>query len=465
MHPDFKILTQDMASRPKPQLIPRRYSNAPHQTLEDEDDIWYHKEKLCKEHIQEVLAKWKQIDDEIWAKVVVFEKNRRVAKAYARAPVLTVNGSDEDFDGFRIGLNGFDSPMKDRRTEEFKRHVGHGIKIKNGFDSPMKDRRTEEFKRHVGHGIKIKMDEAGNILLKRVSKCNIYVKNLSLDENAIGNEILKLPHSKNLSLDENAIGNEILKLPHSALPSEKPLKLFDMVKFQNNLKRELRRAYPDRKRLENQCLSAVAFVKNEEELLDCPIWILIINVVAIEMLKAKLPPTERIDIKDRPRIPIPEEDPYSLPGRSNNTLSAKLQYRGEKPPRLPPREIINKSNKEKEKEKEKKQYEDPYYHGLRARVSSFVSKTKSKLKKPPPALNYPSQPPQYEAPTPQGPQRSNGGRNTFAIHQHPMWYTRSVESGIDTDFTESPYNKIYGKLPVPRGYIPQHRIVHIGDWD
>lgn len=422
-----------MASRPKPQLIPRRYSNAPHQTLENEDDIWYHKEKLCKEHIQEVLAKWKQIDDEIWAKVVVFEKNRRVAKAYARAPVLTVNGSDEDFDGFRIGLNGFDSPMKDRRTEEFKRHVGHGIKIK--------------------------MDEAGNILLKRVSKCNIYVKNLSLDE--------------------NAIGNEILKLPHSALPSEKPLKLFDMVKFQNNLKRELRRAYPDRKRLENQCLSAVAFVKNEEELLDCPIWILIINVVAIEMLKAKLPPTERIDIKDRPRIPIPEEDPYSLPGRSNNTLSAKLQYRGEKPPRLPPREIISrsqnnphpfekskdKSNKEKEKEKEKKQYEDPYYHGLRARVSSFVSKTKSKLKKPPPALNYPSQPPQYEAPTPQGPQRSNGGRNTFAIHQHPMWYTRSVESGIDTDFTESPYNKIYGKLPVPRGYIPQHRIVHIGDWD
>lgn len=422
-----------MASRPKPQLIPRRYSNAPHQTLEDEDDIWYHKEKLCKEHIQEVLAKWKQIDDEIWAKIVVFEKNRRVAKAYARAPVLTVNGSDEDFDGFRIGLNGFDSPMKDRRTEEFKRHVGHGIKIK--------------------------MDEAGNILLKRVSKCNIYVKNLSLDE--------------------NAIGNEILKLPHSALPSEKPLKLFDMVKFQNNLKRELRRAYPDRKRLENQCLSAVAFVKNEEELLDCPIWILIINVVAIEMLKAKLPPTERIDIKDRPRIPIPEEDPYSLPGRSNNTLSAKLQYRGEKPPRLPPREIISrsqnnphpfekskdKSNKEKEKEKEKKQYEDPYYHGLRARVSSFVSKTKSKLKKPPPALNYPSQPPQYEAPTPQGPQRSNGGRNTFAIHQHPMWYTRSVESGIDTDFTESPYNKIYGKLPVPRGYIPQHRIVHIGDWD
>uniref|UniRef100_A0A1A9W6X4 MH2 domain-containing protein n=1 Tax=Glossina brevipalpis TaxID=37001 RepID=A0A1A9W6X4_9MUSC len=40
------------------------------------------------EHIQEVLDKWTQIDDEIWAKVIVFERNRRVAKAYARAPIL-----------------------------------------------------------------------------------------------------------------------------------------------------------------------------------------------------------------------------------------------------------------------------------------------------------------------------------------------------------------------------------------
>ena len=28
--------------------------------------------------------------------------SRRVAKAYARAPVLTVNGSDDGFDGFRF---------------------------------------------------------------------------------------------------------------------------------------------------------------------------------------------------------------------------------------------------------------------------------------------------------------------------------------------------------------------------
>ena len=68
------------------------------------------------------------------------------------------------------------------------------------------------------------------------------------------------------------------------------LQLFDMKKFQQNVNRELRRAYPDRRRLECQCLSAVAFVKSEPDLLDCPIWVLIINIVAMDMLKSKLPP-------------------------------------------------------------------------------------------------------------------------------------------------------------------------------
>lgn len=66
--------------------------------------------------------------------------------------------------------------------------------------------------------------------------------------------------------------------------------LFDMKKFQSNVNRELRRSYPDRRRLETQCLSAISFVKTDSDLLDCPIWVLIINVVAMDMLKSKLPP-------------------------------------------------------------------------------------------------------------------------------------------------------------------------------
>ncbi|CAG2060260.1 unnamed protein product, partial [Timema podura] len=88
-----------------------------------------------KDHIHEVLEKWTQIDDEIWAKVIVLERNRRVAKAYARAPVLTINGSDDGFDGFRIGLGGFENPMRDAKTEELKNHVGHVSFIIRGRSS------------------------------------------------------------------------------------------------------------------------------------------------------------------------------------------------------------------------------------------------------------------------------------------------------------------------------------------
>ena len=89
-----------------------------------------------------MLNKWQSIDDEIWAKIIVLERNRRVAKAYARAPVLTVNGSDDGFDGFRIGLAGFDNPMRDAKTEDVIRNIGqvdeknNSSKNKQGDQSP-----------------------------------------------------------------------------------------------------------------------------------------------------------------------------------------------------------------------------------------------------------------------------------------------------------------------------------------
>ena len=161
----------------------------------------------------------------------------------ARAPVLTVNGSDDGFDGFRIGLAGFDNPMRDPRTEEVKKLIGQGCKIK--------------------------MDDSGNILVKRIAKSNVYVKTASSED--------------------NAVSSEILKLPNAALEPEKPVKLFDMKKFQQNVSREMKRSYPDRRKLETQCVSTVAFVRNEGDILDCPCWIMLINVVAMDMLKSKMP--------------------------------------------------------------------------------------------------------------------------------------------------------------------------------
>ncbi|XP_059086205.1 uncharacterized protein LOC131882930 isoform X2 [Tigriopus californicus] len=362
----------------------------------EEDDVWYQKEKLYKDHILEVLNKWESIDDEIWAKVIVLERNRRVAKAYARAPVLTVNGSNDGFDGFRIGVNGFENPMRDPKTEEFKAQIGQGCKIK--------------------------MDETGNILIKRFSKHSIFVKN---------------------TIEENAVSNDILKLPNGLLDLEKPFKLFDMKKFQQNVNREMKRNYPDRRKLECQCISTIAFSKNEPELLDSPIWIMLINVVALEMLKAKMPmpslpisssqvsfsasssasptrPNGRHSSEPRKRFVASgssDEDPYSLTPSGSSGSSGKGNNSGrenggnsngssgENIPRLPPRDKeyfgpqnwskaqlrpdysddmdeenhtltksksrIRPSRKSEEKRKHHESGDDPYYCGLRARVPNF----------------------------------------------------------------------------------------------
>ncbi|XP_017049714.1 uncharacterized protein LOC108093878 isoform X2 [Drosophila ficusphila] len=495
---------------------------------EEEEDIWYQKDKLYKEHIQEVLDKWTQIDDEIWAKVIVFERNRRVAKAYARAPVLTINGSDDGFDGMRIGLCGFDNPMRDQKTDEMKRVIGQGVKIK--------------------------MDDAGNILIRRYAKSNVYVKSTASSPN-----------------EETSIGAEILKLPNQALESEKIVKLFDMKKFQSNVNRELRRAYPDRRRLETQCLSSVAFVKSENDILECPIWVLIVNVVAMDMLKSKLPPVQRpiVDIKNRPRIPIPDEDPYSVAGNGSggssgssgfgsghqSQLHAQQQQqlgkhlngnggghvaatreqlllqtqqlahkRSEKPPKLPPRDNIYShdlipkpdyddidletriklSRGKSDKGKDNKKYDDPYYCGLRARVPNFVKSGKpnngqgakdqrdgngnnignggiSTLSQKktsmihnhlggmhPHHLQQQQQQQQLmaAAAAAHAAQHHHGGHQREQQQHHQIWQTRSYESGIDSELVESPYNHIYGRhLPLPtRGYVPTPRMF-IGEWD
>ena len=75
------------------------------------------------------------------------------------------------------------------------------------------------------------MDDSGNILIKRIAKANVFVK---------------IPDG------ENAVSNEIVKLPTGSLELDKPVKLFDMKKFQQNVARELKRAYPDRRKLECQ---------------------------------------------------------------------------------------------------------------------------------------------------------------------------------------------------------------------
>lgn len=46
-------------------------------------------------------------------------------------------------------------------------------------------------------GVKVKMDDAGNIMVRRYSKSNVYVKSTASspsEETAIGSEVLKAPN-------------------------------------------------------------------------------------------------------------------------------------------------------------------------------------------------------------------------------------------------------------------------------
>ena len=123
------------------------------------------------------------------------------------------------------------------------------------------------------------MDDDGNVLIKRLAKSNVYIKGWQAEGNA--------EHTTSVS-------NEIIR-NNGLLEFNKAVRLFDMKKFQQNMNRELRRAYPDRRKLENQCICCISFVKDASDMLDLPVWVMVINIVAMDMLKSKMPPSECID--------------------------------------------------------------------------------------------------------------------------------------------------------------------------
>jgi len=307
------ISRRAILSRSRDDLADERSGYNPSQP----DDQWFSHQKLYNDHLLEILSKWDSIDDEIWAKVIVLERNRRTAKAYARAPVLTVNGSEDGFDGFRIGINGFDNPRRDPKTSQFKEQIGKGCKLK--------------------------MDDSGNILVKRLSRSNIYVKSTE---------------------DENAVSKEVNKLSNGVLELEKPFKLFDMKKFQQNVNKELKRPYPERRKLEKQCISTLSFVKHEDEVLDNPIWIMLINVVALEMLKAKMPSVTGTSVPE----PVLNQTQFKLPAGSSSDEDPSSQEGSSRSSGERPFNIANSRGLLKSQDKE---YYGPQSWAGKAEVSDI----------------------------------------------------------------------------------------------
>lgn len=271
----------------------------------------YKSNDIIQDHLEEIFNKWRLLDDDIWCKLIIMERNRRIGKAYARVPRVTIDGSHElSYDGYKLALNGFDNPDRDSKTEECRKRIGKGIRIK--------------------------MDNFGNILIKRLSKSGVYIKewlHVSDSSNSSGaggsgngsggvgggrlmpsrQQLIKnvgrmgdlgsqigsslsasvTPSSSSggSSMDlpnDSAICDEVIRVG-GRLEADKIYVMFDMKKFQANITQELCRPYPDKRKLEQQCFSIVGLACDAEDVLNLPCWVMVINIVAIELLNERFP--------------------------------------------------------------------------------------------------------------------------------------------------------------------------------
>lgn len=199
------------------------------------------------------------------------------------------------------------------------------------------------------------MDQSGNIIVKRLSNCNVFIRGSHKDSSSSSSDDI---NESNSDIEPN-----------------KPVTIFDMKKFQSNVNRELKLTYPNRRKLENQCICAIVFVKDTSNLLDASSWILLINIVALDLLKSRLPVTcyggnfsspemkliPRFNSGYNSRFITSDEDPYSIlmpstnststassddnkklhstSNSSSNTSSRESIAEHHKPPALPPRDF------------------------------------------------------------------------------------------------------------------------------
>ncbi|VDK58695.1 unnamed protein product [Gongylonema pulchrum] len=77
----------------------------------------------------ETLEKLQQggLDDQIWGKIILMEKCRRLAKAYLRRTAIIIDGSSDEYDGITLGFNHFQNTDQDN---EIRRKIGDGVIIK-----------------------------------------------------------------------------------------------------------------------------------------------------------------------------------------------------------------------------------------------------------------------------------------------------------------------------------------------
>ncbi len=209
------------------------------------------------------------------------ERNRRVAKAYARTPVLTIAG------GGGSSTNKSSSPSSPSSpSTNLVGFNGHRVTL-GAFANAHRDRTVRAAIRAAGDGLQIRMDEEGNLLGKRSSE------------------------RSEVSLLQNSDLKQQQKL--AKISAKNSVLLFDMAAFRSALEKEvlgggkgvrrsLQTSSPStlekvRAALQAQCFVFLGFgngfsansSSSSSSLLRTPVWAILVNLVALEMLFSSLP--------------------------------------------------------------------------------------------------------------------------------------------------------------------------------
>ena len=202
------------------------------QRTEDFEDVWEDFMECIEDHLEEVETKWDHYDDEVWAKAIIFERHRRVSKVLFRKPVVVIDNNHDGYneDGI-IGLRGFDNERRDKGTEAALKKVGKGLKIA--------------------------MDNGGNMIVNKLTnKSIIYSAN---------------PNEDSILLEDG-----------------KSTKIFDMKKFQANIKKARKKEIPDWKELRKEVMTTLSLGEYRDDPLEQPLWMMVINIVAFDLLRSKI---------------------------------------------------------------------------------------------------------------------------------------------------------------------------------
>ena len=115
---------------PGNRVMSRQHLSQTWQKSYDVDNVWFDLNDVFADNIEEVMEKWDGIDDQIWGKVIVMEKNCRVAKMFLSKSEMEISNDHCGFDiSGRIGLRGFDNKMRDSETTTVLRTLGKGCSV------------------------------------------------------------------------------------------------------------------------------------------------------------------------------------------------------------------------------------------------------------------------------------------------------------------------------------------------